>query len=38
MQSDKEKDFLEKELGVILGWRDSKAGFKVGKDSNDGKI
>ncbi|MGR2825628.1 hypothetical protein FY048_08900 [Acinetobacter sp. 1124_18A] len=38
MQSDKGRDFLEKELGVIAGWGDSKAEFKVGKDSNDGKI
>ncbi|WP_447500728.1 DUF2515 family protein [Acinetobacter oleivorans] len=38
MQSDKGRDFLEKELGVISGWGDSKAEFKVGKDSNDGKI
>lgn len=38
MQSDKGRDFLEKELETIAGWGNSKAEFKVGKDSNDGKI
>ncbi|MFU2197375.1 DUF2515 family protein [Acinetobacter baumannii] len=38
MQSDKGRDFLEKELETIAGWGNSKAEFRVGKDSNDGKI
>ena len=29
---------LEKELGIIAGWGNSQADFKVGKDSNHGKI
>ncbi len=38
MFSDKGRQFLEKELGVIAEWGKSKADFTVGKDSNDGKI
>lgn len=38
MLSDKGRLFLEKELVIIAGWANSKADFKVGKDSNDGKI
>ena len=38
MQHEKSHAFLEKELAVIAGWGNSKAGFKVGSDSNDGKI
>ena len=38
MLSDKGRQFLEKELGVIAEWGKSKADFTVGKDSNDGKI
>lgn len=38
MLSDTGRSFLEKELAIIAGWGNSKADFKVGKDSNDGKI
>lgn len=38
MLNDKGRSFLEKELIVIAGWANSKADFKIGKDSNDGKI
>ena len=38
MLSDTGRPFLEKELAIIAGWGKSKADFKVGKDSNDGKI
>lgn len=38
MLSDTGRPFLEKELAIIAGWGNSKANFKVGKDSNDGKI
>lgn len=38
MLDDKGRSFLEKELGIIAGWGNSQADFKVGKDSNDGKI
>ncbi len=38
MLSDTGRPFLEKELAIIGGWSNSKADFKVGKDSNDGKI
>lgn len=38
MKSDMSLKFLEKELETIAGWGSSKAEFKVGKDSNDGKI
>ena len=34
----KGRSFLEKELKIIAGWGNSKADFKTGKDSNDGKI
>lgn len=35
---EKGRVFLEKELSVISTWGNSKAEFKVGRDSNDGKI
>lgn len=38
MLNDKGRSFLEKELIIIAGWVNSKADFKIGKDSNDGKI
>ncbi|MEG0431538.1 MAG: hypothetical protein RR536_08135, partial [Anaerovoracaceae bacterium] len=38
MLSDTGRSFLEKELAIIAGWGNSNADFKVGKDSNDGKI
>lgn len=38
MLDDKGRSFLEKELGIIAGWGNSQADFRVGKDSNDGKI
>ncbi|WP_171498161.1 DUF2515 family protein [Acinetobacter bereziniae] len=38
MLDDKGRTFLEKELGIIAGWGDSKADFIVKRDSNDGKI
>lgn len=38
MLSETGREFLEKELGIIAGWGNSKAEFKVGRDSNDGKI
>lgn len=38
MQDEKGRVFLEKELAVIAGWGNSRAGFKVGGDGNDGKI
>lgn len=38
MLSDTGRPFLEKELAIIAGWGKSQADFKVGKDSNDGKI
>ena len=38
MLDDKGRSFLEKELKIIAGWGNSKADFKTGKDSNDGKI
>ncbi|KXO74275.1 hypothetical protein AYL20_12635 [Acinetobacter venetianus] len=38
MQNEKGRKFLEKELMIIAGWGNSKAEFKVGSDSNDGKI
>lgn len=38
MQDEKGRTFLEKELAVIAGWGNSQADFKVGSDSNDGKI
>ena len=38
MLSDIGRSFLEKELAIIAGWGNSKADYKVGKDSNDGKI
>ena len=38
MLSDTGREFLEKELAIIAGWGNSKAEFKVGRDSNDGKV
>ncbi len=38
MLSDTGRPFLEKELAIIAGWGNSKAEFKVGRDSNDGKV
>lgn len=38
MQDEKGRAFLEKELAIIATWGNSKADFKVGSDSNDGKI
>lgn len=38
MQHEKGRAFLEKEIAVIATWGNSKANFKVGRDSNDGKI
>lgn len=38
MLHEKGRFFLEKELAIIAAWRKSKAEFKVGRDSNDGKI
>ena len=38
MQNEKGRAFLEKELAIIATWGNSKADFKVGSDSNDGKI
>ena len=38
MQDEKGRAFLEKELAIIATWGNSQADFKVGSDSNDGKI
>lgn len=38
MQNEKSRAFLEKELAIIATWGNSQADFKVGSDSNDGKI
>ncbi|MBJ8418497.1 DUF2515 family protein [Acinetobacter courvalinii] len=38
MLHEKGRVFLEKELAIIATWGKSKAEFKVGRDSNDGKI
>ena len=38
MQNEKGRAFLEKELAIIATWGNSQADFKVGSDSNDGKI
>jgi hypothetical protein len=38
MLHEKGRVFLEKELAIDATWGKSKAEYKVGRDSNDGKI